>query len=221
MLSQKTSLSSSKFFLLFAWVYSWPSINYMSSQGERGGGQNCQFYFVKGQLRGGEEVKNRQLWEDIVYGRPLTTTEITFYNATLERSSSNFLSRHKLGQQAWVLMHRLMGPIKMQIRLLARRWTVGKDQYCWRVLIAYMREFNIWILATSFKPMYKYSYPDYVRSHRKLEMLGFQVHFITSKISWIFCIFYSVIQNCIEKQLLLMTAIFEARLIVTKLWPNF
>ena len=100
----------------------------------------------------------------------VSATDSGFDNATWERISSHSANSHKLGQQAWVLMHRLMGPIKMQIRLLARRWTVGKDQYCWRVLIAYMREFNIWILATSFKPMYKYSYPDYVRSHRKLEM---------------------------------------------------
>ena len=34
----------------------------------------CQFYLVKRRLRGGEGVKNRRFWDDIVYGRPPTQT---------------------------------------------------------------------------------------------------------------------------------------------------
>ena len=43
----------------------------MSSQGGRAV-KNYQFYLVKRRLRGGEGVKNRQFWDDIVYWRPLS-----------------------------------------------------------------------------------------------------------------------------------------------------
>ena len=47
-----------------------PSINYVVSRGR--GVKNYQFYLVKRRLRGGEGVKNRQFWDDIVYWRPLS-----------------------------------------------------------------------------------------------------------------------------------------------------
>ena len=42
----------------------------MSSQGE--GGQKLLILLSKKMTKRGEEVKNRHLWDDIVYGRPLS-----------------------------------------------------------------------------------------------------------------------------------------------------
>ena len=43
------------------------------SMGERGV-KNCRFYTVKRQLRGGKGVKNRQFWDNMVYGLPPIST---------------------------------------------------------------------------------------------------------------------------------------------------
>ena len=58
-----------------------PSINYVVSRGEGGRVKICQFYLVKRRLRGGEGVKNRRFWDDIVYGRTVP------YLATSSKSS--------------------------------------------------------------------------------------------------------------------------------------
>ena len=49
---------------------------YIKHCGGGGGVKDCRFYLVKRRLRGGEGVKNRRFWDDIVYGRPLTQSLI-------------------------------------------------------------------------------------------------------------------------------------------------